>query len=189
MSSPTDDAAVVVTTLAVVASVVVIAWLSWALATRDRLLSRSRRTQWARHTADVVGPAREDAAAVADTIRRSLRAAGLEAAVYIQGSIYTGSARKSSDIDVVVEVKTCDQHDAVAAHLVKAAHYGHVHSGGMYTLLTGRSPGGRAVDVSVTTPAKTSSDPLPPHGTVQARGYFEHIVRTDHPQCTIRKFE
>jgi hypothetical protein len=203
-------AAAAVAAVAVLVGIAMVAWLGWAVGAQHHLASHWR--DWQLHQRSVSDAIYEDAAVLASALRQGLRHLGAgdvgsPVRVSIKGSAWTGAARKGADVDIVVEVLTCDLHDRVVQALISNHGCRHVHSGGRFTLLATKTPGGRDADVSVSgfgdsgLPARRATnqhhghghdhdpDPAPRPSHARARGFFEHIVRTRHPDCTIREFQ
>lgn len=190
MGTAVQDAAIVLAAVAVVFALAAIAWLSWAIASRTSLMSE--KPAWDVHYATLGAAVRQEAEALVAGIRAAISQIAPDAVVALKGSVLTGAVRANSDVDVFVWTKTCDDHDAVARHLLQTSTgiggtggpVTHVHSGGKFTLLTTRTPTNRPADISI------SMDPtdtlLPSDSHLSTRGFFEFVARKNHPDGTVR---
>jgi hypothetical protein len=191
MTSRVDDAAVAVAAVAVVMAVALIVWLSWAITSRQALLNA--QPAWEHHRATHGAAIRREAEALAAGIRAVLAAGHVaDAVVVLKGSVLTGAVRPTSDVDVFVWTKTCEDHDKAASILLDqgARPQGtggpvtHVHSGGKFTLLTTQTTTGRPADISI---AMDPTDTVLPSAThLSTRGFFEFVTRNRHQDSTIR---
>jgi hypothetical protein len=149
--------------------------------------------QWQRHlrrVADDLGEAQQIAQHVAAVVGPPSRATAT-----LVGSAATGALQPTSDVDVKVLVKRCDDFLAVAAAIQKSLRLRHVSSGGAFALFSGTLPrSGRALDVSVemapdsasASAAKTTTLATTASAPAAVRGFLEHLVRRRHPELTVR---
>lgn len=164
-----------------VLAVIYMAQASVAVNQRNKLLAKWN--DWQSHLLKI----RHELAS-ARQLRASLQSlVGHRGRVMLQGSAATGALQDTSDIDIKIHAKGCQEFSEIA-DVLQRSNLRHAFSGGTYALFVGQTETGRLADVSLSVEeADTSSHhPMPEH-KLEERGFLEFIIRQKRPDTSIRR--